>query len=150
LTREPLGNLHTSTIIEIWEYLRDVLNLILTGHYIADEAPLSFLVAPTLCEALIALMHQTGDPLVTWASYSPWTKNLCTKLRTFLQEDENTLSMSHAVLKTRLARAGKNLVHTLENGRVGEDIEEGPKASGVRMECVYFKGRVVKIVRKWK
>jgi hypothetical protein len=50
---------------------------------------------------------------VTWASYSPWTKNLCTKLRTFLQEDENTLSKPHAVLKTRLARAGKNLVHTV-------------------------------------
>jgi hypothetical protein len=33
---------------------------------------------------------------------------------------------------------------------VGDDVEEGPRAGGVRMECVYFKGRVVKIVRKWK
>lgn len=63
LTREPLESLHTSTIVEIWDYLRDVLNLILTGHYIADEAPLSFLVAPTLCEALMALMRQAGNPL---------------------------------------------------------------------------------------
>jgi hypothetical protein len=48
-------------IVEIWDYLRDVLNLVIAGHYIADEAPLSFLVAPTLCEALMVLMHQAGE-----------------------------------------------------------------------------------------
>ena len=63
LARDHLESLHTSTVVEIWEYLRDVLILILTGHYIGDEAPLGFLVAPTLCEALLALLRQAGDPL---------------------------------------------------------------------------------------
>lgn len=52
---------------------------------------------------------------MTWASYSPWTKNLCTELRAFLQEDENTLSKTHVVLKTRLARAGRNLVQIVRD-----------------------------------
>jgi hypothetical protein len=99
---------------------------------------------------------------VTWISYSPWTKNLCTELRAFLQEDENTLSKTHVVLKTQVARAGRDLVQTvrgcihaatqltyrqLESGRVGEG---GPRAEAVRMECVYFNGQIVKIVGKWK
>jgi len=30
------------------------------------------------------------------------------------------------------------------------DAEEGPRVDGARMECVYFKGQIVKIVRKKK
>lgn len=63
LAREHLQSLHTSTAVGIWDYLRDVLLLILTGHYIGDEAPLGFLVAPTLCEGLLGLLHKSGDPL---------------------------------------------------------------------------------------
>lgn len=63
LALEHLESLPTSTAVEIWDYLRDVLLLIITGHYIGDEAPLGFLVAPTLCEALLALLRQTGDRL---------------------------------------------------------------------------------------
>ena len=63
LARERLQDLHTSTVVEIWDYLRDVLLLILTGHYIGDDAPLGFLVAPTVCEGLLALLRKSGDPL---------------------------------------------------------------------------------------
>ncbi|KAH9985425.1 hypothetical protein BJV74DRAFT_576100 [Russula compacta] len=63
LAPEHLESLPTSTAVEIWDYLRDVLLLIITGHYIGDEAPLGFLVAPTLCEALLVLLRQTGDRL---------------------------------------------------------------------------------------
>lgn len=63
LSREQLRSLHTSTAIEIWDYLRNVLLLILTGHYTGDEAPLGCLVAPTICEGLLALLRKSGDPL---------------------------------------------------------------------------------------
>jgi hypothetical protein len=63
LAREHLQSLHTSTAVEIWDYLRDVLLLILTGNYIRDEAPLGFLVAPIICEGLLALPRKSGDPL---------------------------------------------------------------------------------------
>ena len=33
---------------------------------------------------------------------------------------------------------------------MGGNADEGPRVDGVRMECVYFKGQIVKIVRKWK
>lgn len=134
LTRDHVENLHTSTVVEIWDYLRDVLILVLTGYYLGDEAPLSFLVAPTLCEAMLVLLHRTGDRLgdpffssvenidsdspsikVTWTLRSPWTKDLCKELRILLREDENALSKTHVVLKTRLATAGKTLVHTVSS-----------------------------------
>jgi hypothetical protein len=60
LARERL---QCPTAGEIWDYLRDVLLLIITGHYIGDEAPLGFLVAPTICEGLLALLRKGGDPL---------------------------------------------------------------------------------------
>jgi len=63
LSREDLRSLNTSTVIEIWDYLRDVLLLILTGHYTGDEAPLGCLVAPTVCGGLLTLLHKSGDPL---------------------------------------------------------------------------------------
>ena len=63
LAREHLQSLHTSTAVEIWDYLRDVLLLILAENYTGDESPLGFLVAPTICEGLLALPHKSGDPL---------------------------------------------------------------------------------------
>ena len=62
LPRERLEGLHTSTAIEIWDYLGNVLLLILTGYYTGDEAPLGCLVAPTICEGLLALLHKSGNP----------------------------------------------------------------------------------------
>jgi hypothetical protein len=63
LSVKHLENLRTCTAVEIWDYLKDVLLLILAGHYVGDEAPLSLLVAPTLCEALLTLLGQTRDRL---------------------------------------------------------------------------------------
>jgi len=66
LALEHTKSLHTSTVAEIWDYLRDVLLLTFTGYFIGDEAPLSILVAPTLCEALLALLRHTGAPIGNW------------------------------------------------------------------------------------
>jgi hypothetical protein len=63
LTVQNLEGLRMCTAVEIWDYLRDVLLLTLAGHYVGDEAPLSLLVAPTICGALLALLCQTGGPL---------------------------------------------------------------------------------------
>ncbi len=63
LAVDHLGNLRTSTTVGIWECLRDALLLILAENYVGDEALLGLLVAPTLCEALGALLRQTGDEL---------------------------------------------------------------------------------------
>ncbi|KAH8998944.1 hypothetical protein EDB86DRAFT_790333 [Lactarius hatsudake] len=60
---DHLGSLRTSTIVGIWECLRDALLLILAENYVGDEALLGLLVAPTLCKGLGALLRQTGDEL---------------------------------------------------------------------------------------
>jgi len=66
LALEHTESLHTSTAAEIWDYLRDVLFLTFAGYFIGDEAPLSILVAPTLCEALLALLRHRGDSFGNW------------------------------------------------------------------------------------
>lgn len=63
LAVDHLGSLPKSTTVGIWEYLRDAMLLVLTGNYVADEELLGLLVAPTLCEALSALLRQTKDEL---------------------------------------------------------------------------------------
>ena len=113
--------------------MRNVLLLILTGHYTGDEAPLGCLVAPTVCEGLLALLRKSGDPLgdlfltsvsqktltnfqkVTWALCSPWSKSLYRELRTLLERNENTLSKTQIILRKRLSLGGKSL---MENVRV--------------------------------
>lgn len=66
LAVDHLGSLAASTTVGIWEYLRDALLLILAENYVGDEELLGLLVAPTLCEALCALLRQTRDELGNW------------------------------------------------------------------------------------
>ena len=126
VSREQLRSLHTTTAIEIWDYLRNVLLLILTGHYTGDEAPLGCLVAPTVCEGLLALLCKCGDPLgnlfltsvndinrtrkVTWSLCSPWSKSLYRELRTLLESNEDTLSKTQIMLRKGLSLGGKCLM----------------------------------------
>ncbi|KAI0304910.1 hypothetical protein BC826DRAFT_23029 [Russula brevipes] len=133
LALKHLESPHPSIAVEIWDYLRDVLILILTEHYIEDEAPLGFLVAPTLCEALLALLRQMGDLLVTWALCSPWAKDFCMELRALLRGNENGLSKTRVILKRRLSLAGRRLIEILENGREGEPLRGGEGGNGERV-----------------
>jgi len=137
-------------------------------------------VAPTVCEGLLALLGKSGDPLgnlfltsvkdidripkVTWALCSPWSKSLYRELRTILESNENTLSMTQIILRKRLSVGGKCLMEKvrvgmnavsqltliriqLANGSVvGEQQIEG--WNGV-MTYVYFKGNIVQVVGKW-
>ncbi len=45
---------------EAWDYFRDVLLLILDGNFEGSDEPLSLLVAPLICRALVVLFQQ-GD-----------------------------------------------------------------------------------------
>jgi hypothetical protein len=132
LSREQLGSLHMSTAIEIWDYLRNVLLLILTGHYTGDEAPLGCLVAPTVCVGLLTVLRKSGDPLgnlflaavkdvdriskVTWALCSPWSKSLYKELRTLLEGNESTLSKTQIILRKQLSVGGKSLMEIVRVG----------------------------------
>lgn len=86
--------------------------------------------------------------------------SLYRELRELLEGSENTLSKTQVVLKERLSLGGKTLMEKvcdhmtavsrlmllqLETGRVGAQSEGG---EGVEMTWLYFKGQMVKIVRK--
>jgi hypothetical protein len=85
--------------------------------------------------------------------------SLYRELRELLGGNENTLSKAQIILKERLSLGGKTLmekvrVHMnavslliflqLANERVGES----ERGCGVEMTWMYFKGQMVKIVRK--
>ena len=163
LAVDHLGSLPTSTTVGIWEYLRDALLLILAENYVGDDELLGLLVAPTLCEALGALLRQTRDELgicfsnpvpkatltvtcilkVTWTLYSPWAKDLCAELQVLLESDEVT--KTRHILKKRVLVEGRRLLEI-----VGSHVDEFPTGDDEEMgwECVYYKGHVVMIVRK--
>ena len=42
---------------EAWDYLRDTLLLTLSRSFIADNEPLSLLVCPSICHALLRLLQ---------------------------------------------------------------------------------------------
>ncbi|KAI0307781.1 hypothetical protein B0F90DRAFT_1677198 [Multifurca ochricompacta] len=152
LAVEHLGSPCTSTAVEIWDYLRDVLLLILTEHYAGDEAPLSLLVAPTLCVALRVLLGRIGGRLVTWTLCSPWTKNLCTELLALLEGKENGHSKTRTILKSQLSLVGMKLIRMLENENGGIGMGEDEEIMGMGMgmcmgmKSVYYKGHIVRIV----
>lgn len=139
LAVDHLGSLCTSTMVGIWECLRDALLLILAENYVGDEALLGLLVAPTLCKGLGALLRQTRDELVTWALYSPWAKDLCTELRVLLEDSKQTTT-TRRILKKRVLVVGRKLLEIVgshvENGGTGDDEE-------MMWESVYYKGHVV-------
>ncbi|KAH9064246.1 hypothetical protein EDB87DRAFT_1394484 [Lactarius vividus] len=125
LAVDHLGSLRTSTVVGIWECLRDALLLILAENYIGDEALLGLLVAPTLCKGLGALLRQTGDELVTWALYSPWAKDLCTELRVLLEDSEQATTATRRILKKRVSVMGRKLLEI-----VGSRVDEVPLENG--------------------
>ena len=47
--------------LEIWDYLRDSLLLVLTRHYFCDEEPIALAVAPSVCFAMTCLFHAAGS-----------------------------------------------------------------------------------------
>jgi len=117
--------------------------LILAENYVGDEELLGLLVAPTLCEALGALLRQTRNELVTWTLYSPWAKDLCAELQVLLEGDEET--KTRQILKKRVLVEGRRLLET-----VGSHVVELPTRDDEerKWECVYYKGHVLRIVRK--
>ena len=47
--------------LEIWDYLRDGLLLVLTRHYFCDEEQIALVVAPSVCLAMTCLCRVAGS-----------------------------------------------------------------------------------------
>ena len=76
--------------------------------------------------------------------YSPWAKDLCGELHALLEGDEET--KTRRILKKRVLVVGRRLLEI-----VGSHVDEMPTGDEEKeWECVYYKGHVVRIVRKTK
>lgn len=76
--------------------------------------------------------------------YSPWAKDLCAELHVLLEGDEAT-KKTRRILKKRVLMEGRRLM-----GIVGSHVGELPRRDDEEMKWlwVYYKGHVVRIVRK--
>lgn len=45
---------------EAWDYLRDVLLLTISGHFLGEDEPLALIVCPVICQALLRLLQGVG------------------------------------------------------------------------------------------
>jgi len=94
---------------EGWDYLRDVLLLILTHQFLDVEEPLALLVAPSICMALTFLITARSDRTVCILS-SPWTMNLCIALKEMSRSIERGEDNYHQHLWRRIESAATELL----------------------------------------
>ncbi|KAJ7107636.1 hypothetical protein C8R43DRAFT_1044748 [Mycena crocata] len=92
---------------ESWRCLGEVLLLILKRHYIEEEEPLALLVCPTVCAALLRLLHTDAASLQFMLS-TPVTLNICAELKYACESPR--LGDYFAVMKKQLDTIGPSLL----------------------------------------
>ncbi|KAI0662697.1 hypothetical protein C8Q70DRAFT_960558 [Cubamyces menziesii] len=71
----------TLTYGEAWNFIRDVLLLILDRDFGGQEEPLALLVAPAICRALLALVRHASPQARRYYMSSPWTLSMAARLQ---------------------------------------------------------------------
>ncbi|KAI0762859.1 hypothetical protein C8Q74DRAFT_183839 [Fomes fomentarius] len=77
----PLPKQDPLSSAEAWDYFRDVLLLILDGDFEGSDEPLSLLVAPLICRALVVLFQQGDRSARRYFVTSPWTTCVAASLK---------------------------------------------------------------------
>lgn len=110
---------------EAWNYLRDVILLILSHHFLGDDEPLALMISPVICNTLLLLLQEGQaagklafpdtcralyrHSLVHFILSSPWTMNLCTALQDLFKGDSP--SEYSSILAARLESVGTILLN---------------------------------------
>ncbi|KAH9898530.1 hypothetical protein C8Q73DRAFT_685135 [Cubamyces lactineus] len=66
---------------EAWDFIRDVLLLILNRDFEGQEEPLALLVAPAACRALVELVRHASPTAKRYYVSSPWTLSMVARLQ---------------------------------------------------------------------
>ncbi|KAL6302231.1 hypothetical protein BKA93DRAFT_794093 [Sparassis latifolia] len=101
VTTAPSRNQDVLACSEAWDYLRDVLLLVLSHQFLGDEEPLALLVCPMVCQALSSLIHSAISATLQYILSSPWTMNLCTELQQLANASSSDDSTYTSVLRDR-------------------------------------------------
>ncbi|KAI0724422.1 hypothetical protein C8T65DRAFT_563205 [Cerioporus squamosus] len=91
---------------EAWDYLRDVLLLILTSDHEGPDEPLALLIAPSVCTALIALLVNASGTGFHYSLSSPWTLCMVSYLKN-LQNCEHPHRDYAQILYERIGEQAK-------------------------------------------
>lgn len=97
------------SLVEAWDYLRDVLLLILSRRFPEEQEALALLVCPVLCTAMTR-MAQTTSPATEFMLSSPWTMNLCSELGSLISAEYPQDARYPAALQQRLRKCGRTLL----------------------------------------
>ncbi|EIN13484.1 hypothetical protein PUNSTDRAFT_48443 [Punctularia strigosozonata HHB-11173 SS5] len=97
------------TAIEAWDYLRDILLLVLTQHFFCEDMALALLICPSVCIALSELLRWTAPSAVRYLLSSPWTMTLCLRLER-ISETNAEDDFFHRCVKSRLQDCGGRLL----------------------------------------
>ncbi|THU91755.1 hypothetical protein K435DRAFT_224660 [Dendrothele bispora CBS 962.96] len=113
---------------EAWDYLRDVLTLIIGRHFTGEEEAAALLVCDLICVALFTLI-QSNSLSIQFILSSPWTMSLCSDLKELLKNGRNAELDYNEMLKRRMSSAGKMLLDLIylklkshENGQMPLEI----------------------------
>ncbi|KAH7931143.1 hypothetical protein BV22DRAFT_1124521 [Leucogyrophana mollusca] len=110
VARELCGPL---ALAEAWSYLRDVLLLISSNHFLGDPEPLALIVAPVVCKALIRLLKHADPNAMSFIICSPWTLSLRAMLQNLLHGETPSPAEYSVLLRNRLSVMGEILLHQI-------------------------------------
>jgi len=114
---------------EAFDYLRDVLLLVLTHHYLGTEEALAVLVCPSICQALLCLITCAGIQAVQYLLTSPWTMNLCAEIRDILKSDDANGDTYRRYLRERASSHMDILLKAIKAALHSDDLDENESST---------------------
>jgi len=129
---------------EAWDYLRDVALLIISHHFLGDDAPLALIVSPVVCGALLILLHRADSRAEQFFLSSPWSMNLCTDLRGLFGHDNP--SEYSSILAIRMSPVGTILLNEMSR-KLHSDAEGDSPAGTPTFDSQLVLGRIHSIPR---
>ncbi|KAH0590564.1 hypothetical protein H2248_000705 [Termitomyces sp. 'cryptogamus'] len=117
-------NIDSLGLAEAWDYLCNVLLVILGGPFAEDDGSLALLVCPGVCTALTKLFQTDSFP-VDFVMSSPWTASLIAELDSLVSAECSSVEEYLRALQQQLRRVGKAFLNQLANrkSRLSEDAD---------------------------
>lgn len=109
---------------EAYNYLRDMLLLVLKHQFLAAEESIAVLVCPVLCHAISCLLVYSRHATVHFMLHSPWTMNLCLELRALLEADTASCNPYISCLKHASQAYCMTLLQKITRGLCSELRED--------------------------
>jgi len=102
---------------EAWDYLRDVMLLIISHQFLGNDEPLALIISPVVCRTLLLLLQRADVAQFIFAS--PWTMNLCADMRDLFSG--SSPSKYSSILENRISGIGTALLNEMSRKLLRSD-----------------------------